>query len=138
MEHKIKRSSFDKLDSDPSIKFNEKVSNWLRKLSDIITDEWKELIRPDNYNAGKMYGMVKIQKANNLVCAVTSVCKTVVEKARSECRQKLTKQEKMSDLKLITSYKPALPNIHNIIIKKLFPSKSIKILFRIEKHLKEN
>ena len=54
VEHQINRSSFDKLDADPTPKFKEEVNNWLEKWSDIITDEWKEFIRPDNCNAGKM------------------------------------------------------------------------------------
>ena len=70
-------------------------------------------------------------------------------KTRSEARQKQTKQDKVSDLKFITTYNPALPNIHNIIqnnlsilhtdenMKKIFPSKSIKTLYRREKNLKE-
>ena len=55
----------------------------------------------------------------------------------------------MSDLKFITTYNPALPNIHNIIQnnlsilhtdenrKKSFPSKSIKTLYRREKKLRK-
>ena len=54
----------------------------------------------------------------------------------------------MSDLKFIITYNPALPNIHNIIqnnlsilytaenMKKIFPSKSIKTLYKREKNLK--
>ena len=73
----------------------------------------------------------------------------VKKKTRSEARQKQTKQDKVSDLKFITTYNPALPNIHNIIqnnlsilhtdenMKKIFPSKSIKTLYRREKNLKE-
>ena len=80
VENQINRSSFDKLDADPSPKFKEKVNNWLEKWSDIITNEWKELIRPDNCNAGKMYGMVKTHKADNPVRVITSGCNTVVEK----------------------------------------------------------
>ena len=64
-------------------------------------------------------------------------------------RQKQTKQDKVSDLKIISTNNTALPNIHNAIqndlsilrtdenIKKLFPSKSIKTLYRREKDLKE-
>ena len=48
--------------------------------SDIITNEWKEFIRPDNCNAGKMYGMVKTHEADNPVRVITSGCNTVVEK----------------------------------------------------------
>ena len=62
----------------------------------------------------------------------------VKKKARPEARQKYTKQDKVSHLKFITSYNPALPNIHNIIQKnlsilKIFPSKSINTLYRREK-----
>ena len=39
----------------------------------------------------------------------------VKKKTRSESRQKQTKEDKVSDLKFITTYNPALPNIHNII-----------------------
>ena len=65
----------------------------------------------------------------------------VKKKTRSEARQKQTKQDKVSDLKFITTYNPALPNIHNIIqnnlsilhtdenMKKIFPSKSVKTLY---------
>ena len=70
-------------------------------------------------------------------------------KTRSEARQKQTKQDKVRDLKFITTYNHALPNIHNIIqsnlsilhtdenMKKIFPSKSIKTLYRREKNLKK-
>ena len=73
----------------------------------------------------------------------------VKKKTRSEARQKQIKQDKVSDLKFITAYNPALPNIHNIIqnnlsilhtdenMKKIFPSKSIKTLYRREKNLKK-
>ena len=70
----------------------------------------------------------------------------VKKKTRSEARQKQTKQDKVSDLKFITTYNPALPNIHNIIqnnlsilhtdenMKKIFPSKTIKTLHKRKKH----
>ena len=80
VEHQINRSSFDKIDTDPSPKFKEKVNNWLEKWSHIITNEWKEFIRPDNCNAGKMYDMMKTHKADNPVRVITSGCNTVVEK----------------------------------------------------------
>ena len=71
------------------------------------------------------------------------------KKTRSEARQKQTKQDKVKDLKFITSFKPALPNMHKIIqnnllilhtdgkMKKSFLSKSIKTLYKKEKNLKE-
>ena len=74
---------------------------------------------------------------------------SAVKKKRCEARQKQTKQDKVSHLKFITSYNPALPNIHNIIqnnrsilytdenMKKIFPSKSITTLYRREKNLQE-
>ena len=37
------------------------------------------------------------------------------KKTRSDASQKQTKQDKVSDLKFITSFKPALPNMDNII-----------------------
>ena len=80
VEHQINRSSFDKLDADPSRKFKEKVNNWLEKWSDNIANEWKEFVRPDNCNASKVYGMVKTHKVDNPVRVITSVCNTVVEK----------------------------------------------------------
>ena len=39
----------------------------------------------------------------------------VKNKTRSEARRKQTKRDKVSDTKFITTYNPALPNIHNII-----------------------
>ena len=65
----------------------------------------------------------------------------VKKKTRSEARQKQTKQDKVSGLKFITTYNPALLNIRNIIqnnlsifhtdenMKKIFPSESIKTLY---------
>ena len=64
------------------------------------------------------------------------------EKTRSESTQKQTKQDKVSDLKFISTYNPALPHIHNIIqnnlsilhtgenVTKIFRSKSTKTLYR--------
>ena len=79
-EHQINRSFFDKFDADPSHQSKEKVNNWLEKWSNNITDEWKEFIRPDKCNAGKMYGMVKTHKTDNPVRVITSGCNTAVEK----------------------------------------------------------
>ena len=73
----------------------------------------------------------------------------IKNKRRFEARKKQTKEDKVSDLKLITTYNPALLNIHNIIqknlsilhtdenMKKVCPSTSIKTLHRREKNLKE-
>ena len=74
----------------------------------------------------------------------------VKKKTRSKCRQKQTKQDKVSDLKLISTYSPALPDIHNITqnnlsilhtdenMKKFFLSKSIKTFYRREKKPERN
>ena len=81
--HQINRKYFDKLDANPSPKFKEKVNKWLDKWSGNVRDEWKKIIRNDNCNAGKMYGMVKTHKADNAVrnkCVITSGCNAVVEK----------------------------------------------------------
>ena len=80
VEQQINRSFFDKLGTDPSPKFKDKVNNWLEKWLYIITNEWKEFIRSDNCNAGKMYGMVKTHKFDNPVRVITSGCNAVVEK----------------------------------------------------------
>ena len=80
VERQINRRFFDTLDADPSSKFKEKVNNWLEKWSDHTTDEWKEFIRPDNCNAGKMYSMVKTHKVDNPVHVTTSGCNTLFEK----------------------------------------------------------
>ena len=73
----------------------------------------------------------------------------VKKKTRSETRQEQTNQDKVNDLKFITIYNPALPKINNIIennlsilhtdenMKKVFPSKFNKTLYKREKNLKE-
>ena len=66
----------------------------------------------------------------------------------SEARQKQNREEKVSDVKFITTYNPALPNINKTIknnlsilhtdekMMKIFPSNTMKILYRREKNLK--
>ena len=78
--NQINRSSFEKLNTDPSAKFKQRVNNWLEKWSDKVNNEWKQFIKPDNCNAGKMYGMVKTHKTDNPVRLITSGCNTAVEK----------------------------------------------------------
>ena len=56
--NQINRSSFEGPNTDPSAKFKQRVNNWLEKWSDKVNNEWKQFIKPDNCNAGKMYGMV--------------------------------------------------------------------------------
>ena len=62
----------------------------------------------------------------------------VRKKTRAEARQKQNRKEKVSDVKFITTYNPALPNINKIIknnlailytdekMKKIFPPNTIK------------
>ena len=79
MEQQINRSCFDKLNSDLSSEFIQKVINWIVKWSDKINEKWKEFVKPGNCKAGKMYEMVKTQKINNPVCVITSGCNTAVD-----------------------------------------------------------
>ena len=78
--NQINRSSFERLNTDPSAKFKQRVNNWLEKWSDKVNNEWKQFIKPDNCNAVKMYGMVKTHKTDNPVRLITSGCNTAVEK----------------------------------------------------------
>ena len=71
------------------------------------------------------------------------------KKTRAEARQKRNRKEKVSDVKFITTYNPALPNINKIMknnlaifytdekMKKIFPPNTIKALYRRKKNLKE-
>ena len=73
-----------------------------------------------------------------------------VKKTRSGDRQKQTNQGEVGDFRFVTTYDPALSNIHNIIqnnlsishtdknIKKIFPSKSFKTLYIKKKIPKRN
>ena len=73
----------------------------------------------------------------------------VRKKTRAEARQKQNRKEKVSDVKFITTYNPALPNINKIIknnlailytdekMMKIFPPSTIKTLYRREESLKE-
>ena len=79
MEQQINRSCFDKLNSDLSSEFIQKVMDWIVKWSEKINKKWKEFVKPGNCKAGKMYGMVKIQKINYPVCVITSGCNTAVD-----------------------------------------------------------
>ena len=56
------------------------IYNWLEKCTDIITDEWKEFIGPDNCNAGNMFSMVKTHKADNRVRVIICGWNIFVEK----------------------------------------------------------
>ena len=73
----------------------------------------------------------------------------VRNKTRTQARQKQNKKDKVSDIKFVTTYNPALPNINKIIrdnlsilhtdekMKEIFPPNSFKMLYRREKNLKE-
>ena len=70
-------------------------------------------------------------------------------KARAKARTKQEKQGKVSDIKFITTYNPALPNINKIIqnnlsilhtnedMKKFCTPNSLTAIYRKEKNLKE-
>ena len=73
----------------------------------------------------------------------------VRKKTRAEAWQKQNRKGKVSDVKFITTYDPALPNIKKIIknnlailctdkkMKKIFPPNTIKTLYWRKKNLKE-
>ena len=48
VEHQVNRSSFSRLDEDPSPEFKENVNSWLNKWPEKITEEWKKFITPNN------------------------------------------------------------------------------------------
>ena len=74
MEQQKDRSSFDKLDSDPSFGFKQKVVDWIEKWLEKIHRNWTEFIKSNNSQGSKMYGMVKTDKVDNPVCVITSGC----------------------------------------------------------------
>ena len=112
------------------------IALWLRR----ICDEDKTLKKRSSE-----YQNYLIARDNKPI--VKKQFSEVKKKTRSEARQKQTKA-KVSDLKFITTYNPALPNIHYIIqnnpsilhidenVKKIFPSKSMKTLYWREKNRK--
>ena len=51
MEQQINRSCFDKLNSDPSSEFTQKVIAWIERRSDKINEKWKEFVKPSNCKA---------------------------------------------------------------------------------------
>ena len=79
VEQQINRSSFDKLNSDPSSEFKQEVIDWIDMWSNKINENWKEFVKPGNWKAGKMYGMVETHKNDNPACVITSGCNTAVE-----------------------------------------------------------
>ena len=79
MEQQINRSCFDKLNSDPSSEFTQKVIAWIERWADKINKKWKEFVKPSNCKAGITYGMVKTHKIDNPVRVITSGCNTAVE-----------------------------------------------------------
>ena len=71
----------------------------------------------------------------------------VRKKTRTEARQKQNRKEKVNDVKFITTYNPALPNIKKIIqnnlsilhtdekTEEIYPPNTMKTLYRREKKL---
>ena len=81
LQHQIARSSFTKTGIDYSKNFEEKLNSWILKWTSkgVINNNWKRFITPANLTPGKMYGLVKPHKVNNLVRVITSGCNTAIE-----------------------------------------------------------
>ena len=45
----------------------------------MINNNWKRFITPTNSRSGKIHGLVKIRKVNNLVRIITISCNTATE-----------------------------------------------------------
>ena len=61
VEHQINRSSFCRLEEDPSNDFKQNVNVWLDKWPDLLTDEWKNFIKPEECDAGKKCWLLNIK-----------------------------------------------------------------------------
>ena len=81
IQTQIDRSSFNRLEEDPSKKFDIEINNWVLKWhrKKVLDDKWKSYITPHNSRPGKMYGNIKTHKADNPARVITSGCNTAVE-----------------------------------------------------------
>ena len=61
VEHQI-NSSFQRLEYDPTNRFEVKVNTWVEKGVNILDKKWKSYIKTECTNSGKMYGLIKTQK----------------------------------------------------------------------------
>ena len=81
VEHQINRSSFQRLEYDPTKSFEVKVNTWVEKWSqmNILDQKWKSYIQTECSTSGKMYGLIKTHKNNNPARIITSGCNTAIE-----------------------------------------------------------
>ena len=81
VEHQINRSSFQRLEYDPTKSFEVKVNTWVEKWSqmNILDQKWKSYIQTERSTSGKMYGLIKTHKNDNPARIITSGCNTTVE-----------------------------------------------------------
>ena len=78
----IERSSFTKLNYDPTAEHIEKVKKWAEKWhkNGSITKEWKNYVINENAKPGVNLTLYKTHKPNNPVRLLTSGCNTAIEK----------------------------------------------------------
>ena len=81
VEDQINRSSFHRLEYDPTKSFEVKVNTWVEKWSqmNILDQKWKSYIQTECSTSGKMYGLIKTHKNNNPARIITSGCNTAIE-----------------------------------------------------------
>ena len=80
-EEQIKRSSFVKLNYDPTFDHIAKVKAWAEKwyAAGEISKEWKDYIYIENARPGKNATLYKTHKPGNPVRLLTSGCNTTIE-----------------------------------------------------------
>ena len=81
VEDQINRSSFHRLEYDPTKSFEVQVNTWVKKWSqmNILDQKWKSYIQTECSTSGKMYGLIKTHKNNNPARIITSGCSTAIE-----------------------------------------------------------
>ena len=81
IQTQIDRSSFSRLEEDPSKKFDTEINNWVLKWhrKKVLDDKWNSYITPHNSRPGEMYGNFKMHKADNPTRVITSGCNAAVE-----------------------------------------------------------
>ena len=67
VEHQINRSSFQRLEYDPTKSFEVKVNTWVEKWSqmNILDKKWKSYIQTEYSTSGKMYWLIKTHENDN-------------------------------------------------------------------------
>ena len=81
INYQLGSSSFEELVYDPSITSSERVNLWIQKSTrnNVLCKTWQKFIEPSHVTPGKMCGLVKTHKVNNLVRVITSDYATAVE-----------------------------------------------------------